>query len=96
MPKYEVVGVRFNMEKEEEKSLFCKLDESNKAGSIKKVLKEHFLLEIEDSKIKSLVEEIVMNQYHQVNPGNNIELNKDDSMNQNRIKINVGGRESII
>jgi hypothetical protein len=100
MPVYETVGVKFNMNKEEEKALFYKLNPNNKAGSIKKVLKEHYLLEdvnlIKNLEIKSLVEEIVINQYHEVNRGNIIELDKDDSINQNRIKINVGGRESII
>lgn len=64
--KYQFVNVRFNLNKPEEKALYEKLDNANRGGNIKKVLKNFFLLSDEDlikkADLKSLIEEVVGTQ----------------------------------
>ncbi len=90
---YEFVNVRFNMQKEEEKVLFEKLNPRNKGGSIKKVLKQFYLLQDENlfkkAEIKELIREIMDSQDY------NIDIKKDkriiSSNESGVIKIKIGG-----
>lgn len=63
MSDYNFVNIRFNMEDDEEKVLFSKLNPNNRGGNIKKVLKKFFLLEDENLmkkiELKSIIKEIV-------------------------------------
>lgn len=88
---YEFVNVRFNMDKEDERELFEKLNPKNKGGSIKKILKSYYSMNDEKLDLKSIIEEIVDNQI-------NIreELKFKEKNLSNEIFIKVGGKEGII
>ena len=90
MNKYQFVNVRFNLDKEEEKALFDNLNSNNRAGDIKKILKQHvnedFFKKLE---FKSIIEEIVERELSRI-----IEENKLESKSQ--VKININGMEHVL
>lgn len=66
MSNYQFVNVRFNLEKEEEKVLFDKLNPKNRGGNIKKILKQFMLLDDESlmkkAELKEIIREIMDNE----------------------------------
>lgn len=90
---YQFVNVRFNLNNEEEKVLYEKLNPKNRGGNIKKVLKQHFLFNEENSfkkaYLKEIIREIVINQSSIINTENDSKINKSNSSNE--IIIRSGG-----
>jgi hypothetical protein len=66
MSNYQFVNVRFNLDKDEEKTLFNKLNPKNRAGNIKIILKQFFLLNDENLmkkvELKEIIREIMDNE----------------------------------
>lgn len=66
MTNYQFVNVRFNLDKPEEEILFNKLNIKNRAGNIKTILKQSFLLNdenlIKKAELKSIIQEIMDTQ----------------------------------
>lgn len=97
MANYQFVNLRFNMDKEEEKELYIKLNTRNRAGHVKTIIKKFFLLDDENLmkkvELKSIIREIMDNE---------MDIKKDkkiiqsDSLIQSGIKIIVGGSEKQI
>jgi hypothetical protein len=59
MNEYQFVNVRFNLSKPEEKTLYDKLNPKNRAGNIKNILKQFFLLDDENLMKKADLKEII-------------------------------------
>lgn len=90
---YEFVNVRFNLDKEDEKALYSKLNPSNKGGSVKKFLKKFFALDDENlmkkAELKSIIKELVDDEM-----GIREEKKIIPSVNQKKkIRIITEGRE---
>ena len=87
MSNYQFVNVRFNLDKEEEKVLFDKLNPKNRAGCIKSIIKNHLLLEDENLMkkvdLKEIIREIVDNE---INTRNEKKIQPNLNMNK-KIKI---------
>lgn len=94
MANYQFVNLRFNMDKEDEKELYSKLNPNNRAGHVKNMIKKFFLLDDENLmkkiELKSIIKEIMDNEMDIKKDKNIIQ---SDYINKSGIKIIVGGSE---
>jgi hypothetical protein len=86
MPTYEIVGVRFNLDKPEEKLIFDSL-KGKKATHIKNILKEIFISNkieyIKKSYIEEVVNEFLSNKNIQINTEIKSENNEIETISEN-------------
>lgn len=85
MPNYEMVGVRFNMDKEE-KYLFNNLKPSNRAGHIKEILKDVFNFNVDfarKSYIEGLIREIIKDMDYNMDIKDDLKNNNDEIIDEN-------------
>lgn len=95
MSNYQFVNIRFNLNKEDEKELFNKLNPSNRAGNVKQILKKYFVLEdgdfLKKLEIKSLIKELMDKEIHPKEEKKIIH-----NVSTGGIKIIVGGKETTL